>query len=653
MFISPKTFVLALLMLVTSRMAVAEATPWHSADLPYPQRTVRISFWPEACNETFTPEVVQWMGERCSFLVLRSNEKGLDPYFDLENLVGRFKHQFPALPVLHYDQVQAKRRGTRVDNMNLTNYVGHPEWMLKTAAGKVAGTEKTPPVWLSDITNPEFRQYISEYTTQNQKRFGSDGVAWDLYHASLARHGKLSPNWAAKDAQWLPAAQALLAMTRSAMNQPAVGGKEKLILFNGLWFLWPGLMEKQQKMLPFADGACVEYFARNVDVPEGVENEQADFDQYVLSVLNVMRDHPDKIYLVHARSPRYVYLGYEQDYQIQRYGLGCFLLGMTPKAMYKYHSHFQADYVPPGRTYGMSYYQDYDIDLGVPAGERFEQGGIYQRQFTKGLVAVAPMHHGDKTLNLGGKRYYTPEGNLCAGSLSIPQGAAALLLPNKPAEPPSRTTIDNFEDGQPGMWQFPVRDEKVTVEQENGNHYLRVRAAASPLQPYHERWIQPIRSLAKVGGLDFRIRSQDQASAMLVRVEVDDATSIIQDKTPAVVKNGQHLVAGPKEKRSPYAVLVVKPADGTFQFKPVDRDIPYGHLANKQPNLKAPYFLCPGKNYAADGQWHTLRLDLSEILRKVAPHLTVWRIAEMRLIGEADLDDIEISRESPNKTNSE
>lgn len=634
------TLLLALAWLAPSLLVhSAETKPWHSAELPHPERTVRVSFWPEACNETLTPEVVRWLGERCSFIVLRSNEKGLDPYFDEEGLVAHFKAQFPNLPVLHYDQVHAKRKGTRVDNMNLATYVAHRDWLLITAAGKVAGTDKTPPVWLSDLTNPDFRRYITDYTAKNQQRFASDGAIWDLFHASLERNGKLSPHWQTKEPQWLPSCQELLANTRAAMNQ-ANPGQKKFMLFNGLWFLWPGLMDRQEKLLPFADGACVEYFARNVDVPEGVEKEQADFDQYVLSVLNVMQRHPEKIYLVHARSPRYVYLGYEEDYQMQRYGLGSFLLGMTPKALFKYHSHFQADYVPPGRSYGMSYYADYDIDLGMPAGERFEQKGVHLRKFTKGLVAVAPMHHGNQTLDLAGQRYYTPEGKRCEGSLAIPPGTAALLLNYQPAEPPARTVIDDFENGKPGMWQCPVRDEKVTVEQEGTNHFLRVRNAANPLQPYHERWIQPIRSLHPARELNFRIRSQDNSSALLVRVEVDDHTPL--SASSAVVKDGRHLRAGPNEKRSPYIVLVIRPAEGTYQFKPIDRDIPYGHVANKQASLKAPYFLCPTQAYPTNNQWQSVRLNLAETLQRVAPHLTAWRIAEMHLVGEADLDDIEI-----------
>jgi hypothetical protein len=617
---------------LTSDVMAAGQDAWHSPELPYPQRTVRIGFWPEGRNETFTPDVVQWMGERCSFLVLRSNENGSDPYFDCENVVARFKERFPRLPVLHYDQVQVKRRGTRVDNMNFAIYAAHDEWMLKTATGKVAGADGKPAVLLADITNPEFRRYISDYTAGNTRRFGSDGVAWDFYFASLERKTRLPKHWKDKDAHWMPAASELLSATRGAMNQSADG--EKLILFNGLWFVWPGLLEKQRQLLSSADGVCVEYFARNVDVPDGVENEQADFDQYVLGVLDVMRDHPDKIYLVHARSPRYVYLGYEQDYQIQRYGLASFLLGMTPKALFKYHSHFQADYHPPGRTDGMSYYEDYDIDLGVPVGDRFEVGGIHQRRFTKGLVAVAPMHRGDRVLGLAGKHYYTPEGKRCEGVLNIPQGSAALLLSYKPANPPARAVIDNFEDGKAGMWQSPVRDENVVVEAENGNHYLRVRAAANPLQSYHERRIQPIRSLHQTSDLRFRIRSPDKTGAVLIRVEVDDGSP--------VEKNDQRGVAKPKETRLPYAVLVVRPDGGTFQFKLLDTDIPYGHVGISRPNLKAPYFLWGESGHRADNQWHEIEINLPKTFRRVAPHLTPWRIAEMRLIGEVDLDDVEI-----------
>ena len=72
-----------------------------------------------------------------------------------------------------------------------------------------------------------------------------------------------------------------------------------------------------------------------------------------------MRRHPDKIINVFARSPRYVYLDYKEDYEIQRYCLASYLLGATPLSLFKYLSWFQTSYRLPGRTSGYSYYADW------------------------------------------------------------------------------------------------------------------------------------------------------------------------------------------------------------------------------------------------------------------------------------------------------
>jgi hypothetical protein len=89
----------------------------------------------------------------------------------------------------------------------------------------------------------------------------------------------------------------------------------------------------------------------------------------------------------------------------------------------------------------------------------------------------------------------------------------------------------------------------------------------------------------------------------------------------------------------PYVVLVVRPAGGTFEFRQEDLDIAYG-MVDRRP--LAPYFEVKEAAFQPDGKWHSARLDLTKTFELLAPRFRPRRILLMRLIGEADLDDIAI-----------
>ena len=285
----------------------------------------------------------------------------------------------------------------------------------------------------------------------------------------------------------------------------------------------------------------------------------------------------------------------------------------------------------------MSYYADYDLDIGIPTGQAFEADGIYQRRFTNALVAVAPMHQDGGSVRLS-RRCFSPEGEAHEGVVRVPQGTGMIFLHERPATPPDSVVIDDFEDGKPGMWRLPVRDDRVAVEDGGGGRHLRVRSTEDALYPYHERRVQAVRSLAPYQVVCFRVRSTDPGSAVLVRVEVSDSSPPASVRLESLRRRRRAPLR--EEKRIPYVVLVIQPEGGSFSFKPRDADIPYG----QRRASGAPYFRCPAATYRADGKWHAVRLDTRDALAQVAPHLRPHRIPEMRLIGEADLDDIVLER---------
>ena len=602
--------------------------------LPHAERAIRVGFWfGMSNNQILTPEVCEWIGQRASIVILNGTEKGIDPCFDYVNVVARLKRSSPELPVLLYDWLQWDYRtgpGGRVGGLSYAFLEARPEWQLKDPKGRPVRSRAMP----LDVRHPDLCSYLIRHVADNVQRFGVDGVAFDVTHATLPRPGRADryQDADALCAQWPQATVALMRRIKTAL------GPDKIVLYNGLFGNQrPGRLAEQASLLDVADAAAVEFFGRNVHVPQGKANEEAPFDQFVLDYVKLLRTRPDKIVPVFARSPRYVYLDYEEDYRIQRYCLASYLLAMTPLSTYKYHSHFQTGYAPPGRTYGMSYYADYDLDVGRPLGDAFEAGGIHMRRFSKALVAVAPMGGEGGQIALE-PRLYSPEGKAYQGPTRVDAGTGLILMHHRPTAPPESIVVDDFEDGRPGMWRQPVRDQGVSVRQEGGGRYLCVRPSPDALYAYHERRVQPIRSLTPYHRLRFRIRSTDPSSAVLVRVEVSDSSP------PAAIRmadmRSRHRAPFREEKRTPYVVLVLRPQGGSFAFKPKGPNIAYGQRGAG----RAPYIECTEASFRSDGQWHTVDFRLRDTLARGAPHLTPHRVPEMRLIGSADLDDIVLAR---------
>lgn len=619
--------------------ASAEPRKLHSDRLPHADRSIRVGFWfGMSNNEILTPDMIDWIGKRASFVVLNAEEKGVHPYFDYERCVERFHEQCPGLPVLLYDWLRsdyATGEGGRVGGLSFDFLKSKTEWQLELADGSVA-TARGGRALNMDVTNPDYIRWHRRHVVENVRRFGTDGVAFDVTTGYLgdpvAETYLRFRNGAALHAAWADATRNALRAINDALPP------EKVVLFNGFFHnRFPGRLDFQEKLVPGADAAAIEFFARNVHVPLGKKNEQADFRLLVLDLLEAMERHPDIAIPVFARSPRYVYLDYEEDYEIQRYCLASYLLGGTPLSTFKYHGHFQTGYHPPGRTYGISCYADYDLDLGAPTAARAEADGLWTRPYEKALVAVAPMHEGPKSLALEGV-WFTPERERVTGRLALDEGHGAILLKECPPEPPRRIVVDDFEDGEPGPWRFPVKDDAVTVESEKGGRYLKVRSTPDPVRPYHERRVQPLRSLTVYPRVNFRIRTTDAAAAALLRVEVSDS------RPAPLLRKGTANRRQPfsEEIRTPFVVLAARPEGGVFEIPETGPDIPYGQFSINVG--ETPYLALDGGGWKADGKWTEVSVDLAAFLKKRAPHLRPHRVSEMRLIGEADLDDLVLER---------
>jgi FlaA1/EpsC-like NDP-sugar epimerase len=635
--------------------------------LAHPDRSIKVAMWLGVPNnEILTDGTIDFIGQRASILVLNANETGPDPYFDYAAVVKRIKARYPELPVLFYDTALRVHDTKRVGGADFAKVARSPDWLLKGPDGqpvKLRGDRV-----LVDITNKDYQAYFPTAVIADVDRMATDGIAFDGFHHSLIRPrvtADLYQNGQDIANRWPAASEALLAGVKQALGK-------RLVIYNGLWTMWDGLLENQTALLPVADGASVEFFG--YDAREPRTGRDGEFDRYVLQVAKVMAANPEKMFFVFGRTRRKTYSTYRQDYMVQRYDLASYLLAMTPLSTFKYHAHFQTISMPPDRADGLAYYADYDLDVGAPTGAMTEDGGVYTRAFTKGLVAVAPAWRADRTLRLD-KPYYTPEGERREGELAMPAGSGVILLTERPTPPPARLVVDDFESGDPGEWHAPIRDEETKVVAEGKNHFVRVRSSDDPLLPYHDRRVQPVRRLDAYTKLELKVRTNDLAGAVMIRVEVDDATppedSAAQGSAPAAAGDDDDDDADdapipevddftpptpaerrprqrpePGVRRTPrvvpkaYAVVVVTPAGGSHRARKFGRDIPYGEIKARG---RIDYVTAPTA-YSADGTWQTVTVDAGAIFADLAPHLTARRISEVRLLGEADLDDIVLVR---------
>ncbi|MBN1556823.1 MAG: hypothetical protein JW951_01605 [Lentisphaerae bacterium] len=605
---------------------------FHSGRLPYPERTVRIGFWLGCSdNAIFTPEVVEWIGQRASFVVLNAAVKGPHPYFDYTNCVARLKAANPAMPVLFYRYHHMFLPTPRTGGLFYEDVRRHPEWALCDKAGRPIRPHRHNASRLPDITLPACREAALRSTMDAVARLGVDGVAFDMYHRSLSsRHAEAAGRGDAFTAAWAQASEDYLRRLRFALPDG------KLVLINGLWPMRDGLLADQAKLLNETDAAAVEYFGYYVHPPRTPEDRDREFARYVLDILDVMESHPDLIYGVYARSRRYVYLGYEEDYLVQRYGLGCFLLGMTPLSTFKYHSHFQLRSGAHGRTWGLSYYADYDLDLGAPSGRRYRRDGLWMRRYDKGLVVVAPSAQGDRIFTPQQKGY-TPEGETVEGDWLIPEGRALIVLAERPPAPPGTALEDRFESGAPNAWWFPVGDADTGIVREGGRSFLRLRRAGDAVQPWHERRIQPVRRLVRKQTLSFDIRTRDTNAVVLLRVEVDDLAP-----APVIEDAAARKAPYAEDRRRPYAVVCLQPAENGSRRADQGPDIPYGQA---QAGYDVPYLTGATPRYRADGQWHRLDVDTETLFHAAGRHLKPRRIPSIRVLGEVDLDEIVLRQE--------
>ena len=398
-------------------------------------------------------------------------------------LVQATRAQFARLKILRYANAQLVPEGSRVASTMFQHFLVHAGSQLlkrrSDGAPRITGGPGQRTAWV-DITSTAARQYIVAHLAGQVAAHGVDGVAIDSFHAQL-RNSKRYLDGAVKAEQWPLACRRLLQALRIALPG-------KLIWFNGLWsFNGQAQIDAQAALLPYADGASVEFFGydgrdRNPPVPP------ATFATFVEPINAVLRANPAKPILVHGTSRGRRYFDYRTDLQHARYTYGCYLLAKTQASFFNYGQSFQLRRLPDERAAGVAMYSYIDLPLGKPTTEAIPNGsGGWARGYAGAGVFVAPADGPSQAWMINIDRWTTTGEKHAAGSaLVVAAGDAAFRLYDRPTPPPAQVEIDLA--GSSNEW-----------------------------------WIDGVTSEFAYGILTLRLRSSDPASAVLVRFETDDA----------------------------------------------------------------------------------------------------------------------------------
>jgi hypothetical protein len=377
-----------------------------------------------------------------------------------------------------------------------------------------------------DITDPEVRRAVVERLVAERERLGVDGFAVDL----AARRPVVIPRILAQMCSNKPGFCEIYARSMDELFgtlNTALGGNGTL-LYNGLWNSPPGRLEDQSQLLLHADAAAVEYFGLDPRHPPRGFNE--DTLPYLERIPRLPGNKP---LLFFARGPWH-YVDYAADYRWQRYLYASFLLGRRAEDMFKYHSSFQVP-AHAGRAGGLDVYADWNIELGGAIGPYRVQGGLYQRNFSGGRVVVAPDDGGGGSVSLDAS-YYTPEGRLVAGDVSLAAGEALILLNTRQMVPQSPVRR-HIGAGQMAGWGWAHAELIRTPEGE------RVRLGSLPAEREweHDLLLDHERSLAPFERLEIQAALTGPKSALLAVAEVDDPQG---EHMRAVVALGPSMRAG-------------------------------------------------------------------------------------------------------------
>lgn len=242
----------------------------------------------------------------------------------------------------------------------------HPDWFLLDNNGNRIQSGKNG--YYMDPGNDGFRAFWLERARELQETYGWDSIFIDNVEASRT---KLTDNGAklAKypdDASFQKAVEGFLTYIRTNYFEP----RDKPIYANIVSVdddqVW-------KSYLQYVDGAMIESFA--TDWGSGFRSKD-DWEQQMKEADEALA--LGKVLILVAQ-------GDETDSQRQTFAFASYLLIANGNAFFRYTNY--------DSYRDLWLYENYDLNLGMPLGERYKSQGGWRRDFQKGYVFVKPQNH--------------------------------------------------------------------------------------------------------------------------------------------------------------------------------------------------------------------------------------------------------------------
>jgi hypothetical protein len=238
----------------------------------------------------------------------------------------------------------------------------HPNWFLLDSQGNRIYSKNNA---IMDPAQPEWRAFWLERARANQETLGWEGVFLDNVEASLTKQERLANGKTAyaSDAAYEDAVAGFLEYLYTNYFHP-----QKRPLFANIIEIQDPLV--WNRYLEFLDGAMLEDFALG-------------WHGYLLPYK--WEEHLRMAEYAQSRGKQVILVaqGAQDDLERQQFGFASYLLVANGLASFRY-----AD------AYGEIWmYDNYKMDLGAPLGPRYQQDGVWQRDFEKATVRVDPVWH--------------------------------------------------------------------------------------------------------------------------------------------------------------------------------------------------------------------------------------------------------------------
>lgn len=507
--------------------------------------------------------------------------------YPFPDIVRRLRVLRPGIRVLFYTWAGRKRLGATsiaaVPTLDGMEDADHFDLLLKNAAGQRVEVRKNGQIFIVlDPRIPAARAWLKDQVITEAQLVRSDGVGLDI--------AIRTPRFRGEDVDLAGYPESFDLMIQG------ISDATSLTIFNGLSVP----RADQENLLAFAHGAAIEFFGMNDRT-----NRKPTFDYDILRYFGLIGPHPDRVFLVFGRASRRprAYTTYDEDWRWQRYLYCAYRLAAGTNTRWKQHAGFRA--VPnSGRAGGLDVYADALHDIGSARGDYTVEGGCYRRAFERGLVLVVPAEAPKPATIRVNRPMYTLDGArvLPGQRVRVAPGEGQVLLHRRPDPVPP--LIREFDAGLDPLWRWSA------LREESGARYLHLDKTPAGEECEHDLALDLVRYRTPRGRLTLWYRTSDPAARVEIVVEVDDRDRLLRF---ALIDSS--LKHGSEQPSRPAQFRAVAPTVSQFQRLRV---------------------VGGGKPMIADGQWHTLFMDL-EAACAASGRYKFRRALFARLLGPMDV----------------